>query len=71
MWLCQIRVNQDDRQLTVSGERRRPGSAEATADAASTSSSDKRRSRRERRFGKFERKFNLPEDADLDAVSAR
>lgn len=67
-----IQVNQEDRQLTLSGERRRvngAGNAAEEEGGKSTSASSRRRS--ERRFGKFERKFKLPEDADLDAVSAR
>ncbi|KAK9908044.1 hypothetical protein WJX75_002029 [Coccomyxa subellipsoidea] len=55
-----IRVNQEERQLTISGERRRSEAADG-----------KNRRRSERRFGKFERKFKLPKDADLDAVTAR
>jgi len=64
----QIQVNQEERQLTLSGERRRskPASSE---EGSETSQLNRQRS--ERRFGKFERKFRLPEDADLDAVSAR
>ena len=57
---AQIRVNQEERQLTISGERRRSEAADG-----------KNRRRSERRFGKFERKFKLPKDADLDAVTAR
>lgn len=60
--VVQIRVNQEDRQLTISGERRRVEAADTDA---------KRRRRSERRFGKFERKFRLPKDADLEAVTAR
>lgn len=63
----QIQVNQEQCQLTLSGERRR--SKGATSDNDESSKQQRRRS--ERRFGKFERKFKLPEDADLDAVSAR
>jgi hypothetical protein len=71
--VLQIRVNQEDRQLIISGERRRPapkaGNGE-TADSSAKEGSMRRRS--ERRFGKFERKFGkLPDDADLDAVSAK
>lgn len=64
-------MNQQDRQLTISGEWRRKaagnGNAERDEDAEPTS----RQKTRERRFGKFKRQFKLPEDADLDAVSAR
>jgi Hsp20/alpha crystallin family len=66
----------------ISGERRRPaevgaeevGSA-APDEAAATSEAgpqeNKYTRRWERRMGKFERKFNLPENADLEQVSAR
>ncbi len=65
-------MNQQDRQLTISGERRRkaaaaPGDAERDEDAEPAS----RQQRRERRFGKFKRQVKLPETADCDAVSAR
>ena len=63
----QIQVNNEERQLTLSGERRRRKAAmDETEDAAKQN-----RRRSERRFGKFERRFKLPEDADLEAVSAR
>lgn len=52
----QIRV--EDGLLTVSGERGRP-------DAAS-----ERTHRTERRFGKFARRFRLPDDADSEAIRA-
>ena len=65
--MVQIQVNQEERQLTLSGERRRPKAS--TEEGSEDAPSNKRRS--ERRFGKFERKFKLPEDADLDAVTAR
>ncbi len=66
--MMQIQVNQEERQLTLSGERRR---AKASAEKDSEDASTQNRRRSERRFGKFERKFKLPEDADTDAVSAR
>lgn len=65
--MVQIQVNQEERQLTLSGERRR---AKASAEDGSEDSKQNRR-RSERRFGKFERKFKLAEDADTDAVTAR
>ena len=67
MRMVQIQVNQEERQLTLSGERRKPKAS--IEDGSEDSRSNRRRS--ERRFGKFERKFKLPEDADLDAVTAR
>ena len=63
----QIQVNNEERQLTLSGERRRRKAA--SDESEDTSKQNRRRS--ERRFGKFERKFKLSEDADLEAVSAR
>jgi len=66
--MLQIQVNQEERRLTLSGERRRNKSA-SSEEGDETSKHTRRRS--ERRFGKFERKFKLSEDADLDAVSAR
>ncbi|CAL5228083.1 g11151 [Coccomyxa viridis] len=63
-----IQVNQEERQLTLSGERRR---AKASAEEGNEDSSKQNPRRSERRFGKFERKFKLPEDADTDAVTAR
>lgn len=66
--MMQIQVNQEERQLTLSGERRR---AKASAEEGNEDSSKQNPRRSERRFGKFERKFKLPEDADTDAVTAR
>ncbi len=66
--MLQIQVNQEERRLTLSGERRRNKTA-SSEEGSETSKQSRRRS--ERRFGKFERKFKLSEDADLDAVSAR
>ena len=75
---AQIRVNQEERQLIISGERRRPNLAGASsgknadAGASEQERSSTQRRKSERRFGKFERKLGkLPEDADLDAVTAR
>ena len=69
----QIRVNQEDRQLIISGERKRPAPKAGNGDASDSAAKEgTTRRRSERRFGKFERKFGkLPDDADLDAVSAR
>ena len=74
--VAQIRVNQEDRQLTISGERRRPAAknGDTAAEGAASSEPVGRRRRTERRFGRFERKFGkaqMPDDADLDAVSAK
>lgn len=49
---------EDDRLLVVSGERKRPEETEG------------RYFRMERRMGKFMRKFPLPQNANLDAISA-
>ncbi|XOV82527.1 MAG: Hsp20/alpha crystallin family protein [bacterium] len=45
--------------LNVSGERRSSGS-----------DGDSRTHRTERRYGRFERSFSLPDDADPDAITA-
>ncbi|XP_008808925.1 17.1 kDa class II heat shock protein-like [Phoenix dactylifera] len=49
---------EDDRLLVVSGERKRPEDKEG------------KYLRMERRMGKFMRRFPLPENANLDAISA-
>ncbi|XP_010915174.1 17.1 kDa class II heat shock protein [Elaeis guineensis] len=49
---------EDDRLLVVSGERKRPEDKEG------------KYLRMERRMGKFMRKFPLPQNANLDAISA-
>lgn len=59
--LLQIRVNQQDRLLTVSGERVKP-------EAGSESDSS---TRLERTFGSFKRELTLPKSADLQAISAK
>ncbi|KAK9834852.1 hypothetical protein WJX81_003824 [Elliptochloris bilobata] len=67
-----IRVNQQDRQLTISGERRRkPANGNADAERDEDAEPAARQQRSERRFGKFRRQLKLPETADPDAVSAR
>ena len=53
-----VRVQVEDGLLTVSGER----------EQASVASGRTRHA--ERRFGKFQRRFRLPEDADTDAIRA-
>ncbi|XP_064950801.1 17.0 kDa class II heat shock protein-like [Musa acuminata AAA Group] len=54
-----VRVQvEDDRSLVVSGERRRCEDGEGEYVSV------------ERRVGKFMREFQLPEDADLDAITA-
>ena len=68
---AQIRVNQEDRQLTISGERRRKAAANGNAERDEDAEPASRQRTWERRFGKFKRAFKLPETADLDAVSAR
>lgn len=67
----QIRVNQQDRQLTISGERRQKAAANGDAARDEDAEPATRQRSRERRFGKFKRQFKLAETADLDAVSAR
>jgi HSP20 family protein len=56
-----LSVNVAERVLTVSGERK--SSEERGTDEG-------RVHRTERRYGKFVRSFQLPEDADLDNISA-
>lgn len=76
----QIKVNGQERSLVISGERRRPTEVtpevvdgpERTTDAGEAAEEGKKyKQRYERRMGKFNRKFNLPKDADLAQVSAR
>ncbi|MEZ5557264.1 MAG: Hsp20/alpha crystallin family protein [Pseudomonadales bacterium] len=55
----QVNVSVKDGVLTVEGERR----FEAEANG--------RRQRIERRYGRFARRFRLPEDVEDDAISAR
>ena len=64
-------MNQEDRQLTISGERRRKAAASGDAERDEDAEPASRQRTWERRFGKFKRAFKLPETADLDAVSAR
>lgn len=54
-----VQLEEDDRVLVVSGERRRGEKEEGV-----------KYLRMERRQGKFMRKFPLPENANLDAISA-
>jgi HSP20 family protein len=54
-----------DRFLTISGERKR-----VEADGKEDSKY-KERSQYERKFGKFSRKLKLPDDADMECISAR
>ena len=63
-WLAQIQVNQQERRLTVSGER---GEPEVTGPGSELND----RKRYERPHGKFSRSVQLPEDADTSGVSAR
>lgn len=57
-----VQANKDDRVLTISGSRAAPELSE---------DQQQRRRRTERRFGKFQRTFKLPEDADLSGITAR
>eukprot|EP00208_Stichococcus_sp_RCC1054_P006089 CAMPEP_0206134452 /NCGR_PEP_ID=MMETSP1473-20131121/14_1 /ASSEMBLY_ACC=CAM_ASM_001109 /TAXON_ID=1461547 /ORGANISM="Stichococcus sp, Strain RCC1054" /LENGTH=229 /DNA_ID=CAMNT_0053526059 /DNA_START=199 /DNA_END=888 /DNA_ORIENTATION=- len=56
-----VQANKKDRMLTITGERAAPEVAEEEKSM---------RRRRERRFGKFSRTFQLPEDANLDSIKA-
>jgi len=56
-----LSVSVDDGVLTVSGERK----------AQDEEQQDGRLHRVERRYGKFERRFQLPQDADADAITAQ
>ena len=73
--MTQIRVDQADGQLTISGERRQPAAKNANAAVEGTASSEPvgRRRRTEHSFGRFERKLGKAQmaDANLDAVFAR
>ena len=68
--LEQITVNQKERSLKISGEKKRA----AEFDKATNGDEQQQKFRRqfERRVGKFQRVFSMiPENADLSAVSAR
>ena len=56
-----LSVSVSDHVLTVSGERR---------SVVEDESNEGRVHRTERRYGKFQRSFQLPKDADTDAVTA-
>ena len=64
-------MNQQERQLTIAGERRRKPASGEGAPSDEDAEAAARQQRRERRFGKFKRTLRLPETADSDAVSAR
>lgn len=49
-----------DRKLVISGERKKE-----------EMSVDWRQQKQERRFGTFQRKFQLPEDADVDKIKGK
>ena len=55
----QVQVDKD-RKLTVSGERKKEELGESW-----------KQQRRERRFGAFQRKFQLPEDADVNKIQGK
>ena len=63
--LLQIQVNQQERKLTISGERGEPQVAGPGSEANDS------RKQLERSFGKFSRSLTLPKDADLEGISAR
>lgn len=56
-----VQANKEKRTLTISGNRKAPELSEEQK---------QRRRRTERRFGQFQRTFNLPKDADLSNVKA-
>ena len=56
-----VQVSVAERVLTVSGERK---------SVADNSGEQGRVHRTERRYGKFVRSFQLPDDADVDAITA-
>ena len=56
-----LEVNLVERVLTVSGERK---------SVVERDEAQNRTHRSERRFGKFVRSFQLPQDADADAITA-
>lgn len=58
-----VQARPERRELVISGERFPPADLEAGDQSCNAS-------RRERRFGKFRRSFNLPEDANLSKLSA-
>lgn len=58
-----VQARPERRELTISGERFPPADLESDDESSGSS-------RRERRFGKFRRTFNLPEDANLSKLSA-
>ena len=67
---AQITVNQKERTLKISGEKKRA----AEFDKATNGDEQQQKFRRqfERRVGKFQRIFSMiPDNADLSAVSAR
>lgn len=67
--VVQITVNQKDRTLKISGERKR---AETSDKTDGDDSQQKFRRQFERRMGKFQRVFSMiPDTADLSSVSAR
>lgn len=57
--VLQVRVDQD-RKLVISGERKKE-----------EMDVNWRQQKQERRFGEFQRKFQLPEDADVDKITGK
>ena len=64
-------MNQQERQLTIAGERQRKPANGEGAQSDEDAEAAARQQRRERRLGKFKRTLRLPETADADVVSAR
>ena len=57
--ILQVQVDKD-RKLVISGERKKE-----------EMSVDWRQQKQERRFGAFQRKFQLPDDADIDKIKGK
>ncbi|MDR2404420.1 MAG: Hsp20/alpha crystallin family protein [Spirochaetaceae bacterium] len=71
----QIRIHVDGRTLTIESGREEEGrkdsaSRKAEKNGEAAKDGDPRFIIRERRINSFSRSFRLPEDADLDAISA-
>ena len=66
-----VSVTVEDGVLSVAGERRASYIRDVAEDDDSQAQPEERKVHRaERHYGKFERRFRLPEDVDADAISA-